>query len=159
MADTWVKTQQEHRRELKRRMRMMEAAESIEKQEKRLRRKRMNKAQGIVSSKQARRRLKTNKRRREMREFRKEARNRQGEGYSVSQMLVSHVCSIGQRTNISQKEVSQYLKRKVSFQTLRWGEQSSAFLYCCCVFFCSLFLFVVVLSFPLPPSDREDIFY
>ena len=102
-------TQQELRREYKRKMSTQDvdgsAEQRIEKKPSRIRRQ--------MSEKKIKKRLMRRKKKEALREFRREAQVRQDEGHTAQELLRSHMPDIGRKVTVSQAEVKQYIQKKV----------------------------------------------
>ena len=109
LPGAWVKTQQELRREYKRKMSTQDvdgsAEQRIEKKPSRIRRQ--------MSEKKIKKRLMRRKKKEALREFRREAQVRQDEGHTAQELLRSHMPDIGRKVTVSQAEVKQYIQNKV----------------------------------------------
>ena len=108
LPSAWVKTQQELRREYKRKVSTQDvdgsAEQRIEKKPSRIRRQ--------MSDKKIKKRL-VRKKKEALREFRREAQVRQDEGHTAQELLRSHMPDIGRKVTVSQAEVNQYKQNKV----------------------------------------------
>ena len=105
----FLKTQFEHRMAAK--MRILSEAPSAK-----VKKRESNKLATLALRKKMRNRLRTKKRKADMSLFMSEARLRKGEGYSVDQMLRSHVPEIGREIKVSEQEVTAALITKACME-------------------------------------------